>query len=130
MFNCKKIIVLGSALIVILTLVGASCAKKTAETSTNPTVAGTSTDQSYFSEDAKVMFFYSDLCSWCKKEKEILKELVTEGYKVKPMDVAKDTGLWQQYNIEGTPTFIAPDGTRLVGYQDKEKLKAFLDKYK
>lgn len=98
-----------------------------------PTVAGAETDNSdtpYFSQDAKVMLFYSEYCSWCIKEKEVLKELSKDGYKVKPMDVGKNQSYWTDYQINGTPTFIAPDGTRAVGYQDKEKLKAFLDKYK
>src|SRR3990167_5800044 len=126
----KKINILFVIIITSLIFVGAAWSKDNKDQSSSfsqAQVAGTSTD--YFAEDAKVMYFYSDFCSWCKKEKEILAQLSPEGYKVKPMDVAKDTNLWQQYNIEGTPTFIAPDGTRLVGYQDKEKLKAFLDKY-
>lgn len=105
----------------------------TTENQNEPKVAGTtaeSTDQPYFSQDAKVMLFYSEYCSWCIKQKDVLKELVPDGYRVKPMDVGKNQNYWQEYQITGTPTLIAPDGTKLVGYQDKEKLKEFLDKYK
>jgi len=84
----------------------------------------------YFDQNAKVMFFYSDLCSWCQKEKPVLKELAKEGFRVKPMNVDAQPGLWTQYKIEGTPIFIASDGQRLIGYQEKEKLREFLEKYK
>ena len=90
----------------------------------------TGTD-SYFAEDAKVMYFYSDGCHWCQKEKaEVLPKLGAEGYKVKPMNVGTDTSLWTKYNIEGTPTFVAANGDRLVGYQEYDALKKFLDSHK
>lgn len=84
----------------------------------------------YFSEDAKVMFFYSDFCHWCQQEKEVLAELGKEGYKVKPMNVGEKPELGQQYNISGTPTFVAENGERLVGYKEKEPLKTWLDQHK
>lgn len=132
MINIKKLTLIGT-IIVALTLVGATCKNsqntiKNNEPTSQSAVAGASTE--YYSDDAKVMEFYSDYCSWCQKEKQVLAELAPSGYKVKSMNVGTNTDLWKQYNIEGTPTFIAPDGTRLVGYQDKEALKAFLDKYK
>ena len=83
-----------------------------------------------YDENAKVMFFYSESCGWCQKEKQVLDELAKDGYKVKPMDVKANPDIWTQYKISGTPTFIAPDGQRLVGYTEKEKLKEFLEKYK
>ena len=108
-----------------------SSSKNTTPTSSPASTSPTSSTQlSAYDENAKVMFFYSDLCSWCQKEKTVLEELAKEGYKVKPMDVKANPALWAQYNISGTPTFIAPDGQKLVGYQEKEKLKEFLDKYK
>lgn len=138
----KKVVLLVSVFLIIA-FAGASCnnsnnsSNGNGNNSVSPSpmeskVAGVSTGDTaeYFSEEAKVMFFYSDYCGWCTKQKEVLKELTSEGYKVKPMNVGKNQDLWKQYNIEGTPTFIAPDGTKLVGYQDKDKLKAFLDKYK
>lgn len=84
----------------------------------------------YFNQNAKVMFFYQDSCSWCQKEESILEDLAKDGYRVKPMDVKARPDLWNQYNITGTPTFIAPDGTHLNGYTEKAQLKEFLDKYK
>ncbi len=95
--------------------------------SANATVAGAA---SYFAEDAKVMYFYSDYCHWCEQEKEVLAELGNEDYKVKPMNVGENPDLWKQYNIEGTPTFIAANGERLVGFQKKDALKSWLDQHK
>lgn len=93
-------------------------------------VAGTTTE-SYFSDDAKVMYFYSDFCHWCQKEKdEVFPELGKQGYKVKPMNVGSDPSLGQKYNISGTPTFIAENGERLVGFQTIDPLKTFLDAHK
>lgn len=86
-------------------------------------------ESAYFSEDAKIMFFYSDGCSWCQKEKVVLGELSAEGYKVKPMNVGKDTSLWEEYKIDGTPTFIAPNGDRLPGYTEKDELKKWMDSH-
>lgn len=95
-------------------------------------VAGTTTSENqYFADDAKVMYFYSDYCHWCQKEKEeVLEPLGKEGYKVKPMNVGEKPELAKQYNISGTPTFIADNGARLVGFQNKDELKAFLDTHK
>ncbi|KKQ17967.1 MAG: hypothetical protein US31_C0012G0008 [Berkelbacteria bacterium GW2011_GWA1_36_9] len=94
-------------------------------------VAGISTAKPFFAEDAKVMFFYSDFCHWCvKEENEVLTPLVQEGYKVKPMNVGEKPELGQQFNVTGTPTFIAENGDRLVGFQTKDVLKAFLDAHK
>lgn len=94
-------------------------------------VAGTTSDQAYFAEDAKVSYFYSDFCHWCQKEKaEVLEPLSKEGYTVKPMNVGEKPELGTQFQVTGTPTFIASNGDRLVGFQDKDKLKAFLDTHK
>ena len=48
----------------------------------NQEVAGTTTEV-YFAEDAKVMYFYTDTCHWCEKEKEVLNELAKEDFRVK-----------------------------------------------
>ena len=57
----------------------------------------------YFSDDAKVMYFYSDFCHWCQKEKdEVFPELGKLGYQVKPMNVGENPDLGKQYNISGT----------------------------
>jgi len=108
---------------------------KGAESKNQNSVSGqnalaTSAVPEYFDDSAKVMFFYSDYCGWCQKQKEVLKSIAIDGYKVKPMDVGEYPDYWQLYNIEGTPTFVAPDGKRMVGYQKAEELKAFLDLYK
>ena len=85
----------------------------------------------YFSDDAKVMYFYSDFCHWCQKEKdEVFPELGKLGYQVKPMNVGENPSLGKQYNVTGTPTFIADNGDRLVGFQTLDPLKTFLDAHK
>lgn len=98
---------------------------------TSPQVSGeNTTDVKYFDENASVMYFYSDYCSWCLKEKEVLTKLGDEGYRVKSMNVGENQNYWKDYNISGTPTFIAKNGDRLEGYQDLDKLKPWLDQHK
>jgi len=98
----------------------------------NEEVAGQATSQpAYFDQNAKVMFFYSDSCPHCQREKsEVLEPLGAEGYKVKPMNVGENPAVGQQFNISGVPTFVAENGDRLVGYQTKDALKAWLDQHK
>jgi len=86
-------------------------------------------ESKYFSENAKIMYFYSDSCHWCQQEKTVLGELGYEGYRLKPMNVGEDQSLWKKYEISGTPTFIAPNGDKLIGYREKAELKAWLDKH-
>ena len=84
----------------------------------------------FFSDEASVMYFYSDFCHWCQKEKdEVLAELGKEGYQVKPMNVGEKPELGKEFNITGTPTFVAANGDRLVGFQEVEALKTFLDQH-
>lgn len=127
--------IIGLILVVGLGLMGyLKLSKK--EISANPApsreVAGQQTAAAdYFSEDAKVMFFYSDFCHWCQKEKdEVLSVLGKGGYKVKPMNVGEKPDLGQQYNVTGTPTFIAANGERLVGFQTLDQLKPWLEQHK
>lgn len=82
-----------------------------------------------FAAEAKVMYFYSDACNYCVLQKPILDELAQEGYRVKPMDVEANRSLWQQYNVRGTPTFVAENGDRVVGLQEKDDLRRFLDEH-
>lgn len=84
----------------------------------------------FFSDEASVMYFYSDFCHWCQEEKKVLEELGKEGYKVKPMNVGEKPELGKEFNITGTPTFIAPGSDPLIGYKTKEELKAWLDQHK
>ena len=105
------------------------------KTSSVPAQVASESTPNYYSEDASVMEFYSDYCSWCIKEKDVLTKLGNEGYKVKPMNVGADPDLATQYKIfegqnSGTPTFIAKNGDRLVGYQEYNTLKAWLDQHK
>jgi len=102
-------------------------------TGSNQGVAGSTTaSPSYFSENATVLYFYTDTCHWCIKEKDVLAELGKEGYQVKPMNLGEKPELASQYKVTGTPTFIAKngEGERQAGFLDKDPLKAWLDKNK
>lgn len=97
--------------------------------SSSPVIAGTAAAE-YFSDDAKVMYFYSDFCHWCQKEKdEVLIPLGKDGYRVKPMNVGEKPDLGTQFNVNGTPTFVASNGDRLVGFKEKNELKSWLDQH-
>lgn len=80
-----------------------------------------------FDDSAPVKYFYSDTCYYCKLQKPILDELAGEGYRVKPMDLLANPALGRPYNVTGTPTFVAENGDRVVGLQEKEVLRKFLD---
>ena len=138
----KKFVIFGIIFVVIVAivvwlLVGYSGDSNTGEVQGTKTDDGQKTEDSvkevpeskYFSEDAQIMYFYSDSCSWCQKQKVVLGELSSDGYKFKPMDVGKNTSLWQEYKIDGTPTFIAPNGDRLPGYTEGNELKKWVDNH-
>ncbi len=87
-------------------------------------------DVEYFDDNAPVMYFWQEYCGYCRDQKKILQEISNQdNLKVKSMDVGNNQEFKKQYNIEGTPTFIAPDGSRLEGFQKKEALVQFLQKY-
>lgn len=84
----------------------------------------------YFGSNAKVMFFYRDGCIWCEKEKTVLELLAKDGYTVKPMHLDVHPEFWNQYGIQATPTFIGPDGKKVIGYLEYMPMRALLDSYK
>ncbi len=93
--------------------------------------AKTTETEPYFDNSAAVMYFYSPNCSHCQEEKSVLTDLSNDGYRVKPMNVLDHPDYAKQYNIEGTPTFISQKGgAKLVGFQDRTTLKAWLDQHK
>lgn len=140
----KKI---GLLLIPLLGIIFLSGCAKIVKTSDTGSVAGTNTatnntpttnnepatqpvtDTSFFDDASPVWFFYSDSCGWCTKQKEVLSQLSSEGYRVKSMDVGKNQSYWTDYKIDGTPTFIANNGKgeKATGYKDKDPLKSWLD---
>jgi len=125
------ILIVGLGLIGYLRLSKKQVIANPLSSSSTQTVASTADASSYFSQDAKVMYFYSDLCHWCQKEKdEVFPEIGKLGYKVKPMNVGENPELGKQYNITGTPTFIAANGDPLVGFKTVDELKAWLDTHK
>lgn len=87
--------------------------------------------ESYFDDNATVMYFYSPDCSHCIDEIPILTELAQEGFRVKPMNIKDNPGAADQYKIKGTPEFISlKDGARLEGFQQKEPLKKWLGEHR
>ncbi|MGA2666546.1 MAG: thioredoxin family protein [Patescibacteria group bacterium] len=129
------IIVIGIVLVVIVVFAIFGYSKISnnsgGSATSSPSPTALSQNQTYFSSDAKIMFFYSDYCHWCQQEEaDVLPDLGKQGYKLKPMDIATDSNLASQYKIDGTPTFIAANGDRLTGYQDENTLKAWLDQHK
>ena len=124
----KKIIIL--PILFSLLLIGASCSGKTSEGSSSSTNTESITETpAYFNENSAIMYFYSDECSWCIKEKENLNQLYAEGYNFKPMNVGKDPALGEEYKIEGFPTFIAKNGDKLIGYQEIDSLREWLKQH-
>ncbi len=84
---------------------------------------------SFADETSPVWYFYSDTCQFCIKQKPILEELAQEGYRVKLMDVGRNPSLWKQFQVSGTPTFIADNGKgeRITGLTQKDALRAYLE---
>ncbi len=81
----------------------------------------------YEDNASPVMFFYSDVCPHCAAMKPILTKLSDQGYRVKPMDVQANKDYWNTYSIDGTPTWIAANGDRLVGEQSEYGLQTWLE---
>lgn len=124
------ILIVGLGLISYLKLSKKQVVANPEPSSPTQNVAAATDSSLYFSQDAKVMYFYSDFCHWCQKEKEqVLPELGKEGYKLKPMNVGENPDLAKKYNITGTPTFVAANGDQLVGYQTADALKDWLNKH-
>jgi len=121
-------------LIVLILAIGAlsywGFKKSDTKETSSPQVSGATSEAAYFDDNASVMFFYSDYCGHCVAQKADLEKMAPEGYRVKPMNVGEHQDYWQQYNIEGTPTFVAKNGDRLVGHRDITELKAWLDQHK
>ncbi|HLC38119.1 MAG TPA: thioredoxin family protein [Candidatus Norongarragalinales archaeon] len=82
--------------------------------------------QNYADDASPVMYFYSESCKFCQQQKPILRELAEEGYRVKMMNVDGNPEYWAQYEISGTPTFLAGNGDRQVGLTQKDALRAWL----
>ena len=90
-----------------------------------------SANSSQTATDLKIpAFFYTDYCPHCAKMKPIVRELQEEGYQIEWVNVEENDRLAEKYQIIGVPTFIRPDGERLIGEQSKEELRRFLRGYK
>ncbi len=83
--------------------------------------------KTYADGNSPVMYFYSDQCSHCRAQIPVLEELAKEGYRVKIMDVLAHPEYWEQYGVSGTPTFLAANGDKQVGFTQKEELRAWFE---
>lgn len=127
------VVVLIGLVIGIWAAVRGSESKTATQTEEKPQIAGTQANsEKYFSDTAKVKYFYSPSCHWCQEEAKVLEKLSEQGYKVRPMDVNNDPARQEfvDAGFSGTPSFLGPDSQKKVGYQDEGELKAFLEKYK
>jgi len=89
--------------------------------------SGGSGAKTYVDDNSPVMYFYSAQCSHCRAQTPILEELAKEGYRVKLMDVLAHPEYWEQYGVSGTPTFLAANGDKQVGFTQKEELRAWFE---
>ena len=89
--------------------------------------SGGSDSKAYTDDNSPVMYFYSPQCKFCKEQEPILQELGKEGYRVKLMDVLAHPEYWAQFNVTGTPTFLAANGDKQVGLTQKAELRAWLE---
>lgn len=80
-------------------------------------------------DSSEILYFYSETCHWCQKQKPIVEELEKEGVKFKWVNLDEDRESGTQYQITGTPTFIIGD-KRLEGFREKEVLKNFWEENK
>lgn len=85
-------------------------------------------EQARISQD-KIMYFYSDTCGVCIKQKPIIEELEKEGVQFEKMNVGEHQEYISQYEISGTPSFIFKD-KRLSGFQSKETIKKLWEENK
>lgn len=124
-------IICGAILVIaIAILVAFPWGSKTAKETGGAASASISETEVYFDKTAKVKYYYSPYCSWCKEEAKVLIVLAKDGYRVNPQNVYANPQLGTDAKVEGTPTFIAENGDRLDGYQVEEKLRDFLEKHK
>jgi hypothetical protein len=69
--------------------------------------------------DKKITMYGSVSCPWCQKEKSNF----GESFKYVPyVECSIEPQKCLAMNIESIPTWVFPDGQRLVGYQSLEKL--------
>ena len=69
--------------------------------------------------DKGIAMYGADSCSYCRAEKAEFKSAFQY---INYIECDKEPEKCAEANIEGTPTWIFPDGTRLVGKQGLERL--------
>ena len=88
--------------------------------------------QEFLEKDGtKLLAFTAIWCGPCKMVKPVLEELDKEGHNIGFVDVDENTKLAQDWGVRNVPTLIVVpvngDNTKLIGYQNKEKIKELLE---
>lgn len=78
-------------------------------------------------------YFFSPICVHCQAFTPVLMPIAKElNINIAQLNVYEYEDLWNEYNIEATPTFIrfenGKEVTRFVGALEEADLRAFLDK--
>ncbi len=115
MRNLDKKIIIGAVVVAVLVLLGVFY------------YVGANSAPIYSSPNSPVMYFYQDDCPHCIAMHPIMLDLGAQGYRVKLMDAQTNPAYWSQYNIVGTPTWVAANGDRLIGEQSEAALQAWLN---
>ncbi len=84
------------------------------------------TPLAYHDAASPVKYFYSPSCAACLAVKPTLEKLAAEGYFVNALDVLRNESLWEEYSLEGTPTWLAANGDRIIGVQGEARLREWL----
>lgn len=83
------------------------------------------------STDDRVLFFASPYCGPCEEAKEVIAKDPELKKRIRVVDTTTDRGdkLAAAHKIEATPTFVRPDGKRLVGLPDGPRGLASLKRF-
>ncbi|ARI78091.1 thioredoxin family protein [Halobacillus mangrovi] len=79
------------------------------------------------SGEPTTVYFYSPTCSHCQRTTPVVVPMVQElGIDLKKMNVLEFDKMWNEYNIEGTPTIIHfEDGEEAARIKGEQNVDAF-----
>lgn len=79
----------------------------------------------------QLLCFSASWCKYCHQMKPILKQLETEGYDLRYIDITNDDKPARRWNVKGLPAFIAvragKELGRIEGLTTIGRLRALLD---
>lgn len=80
----------------------------------------------------KLKFFYTEWCSFCKKMKPSIDNLISDGYNIEMIDADDEYTVADEYKIDKIPTFVLEDKgmeiNRWVGLLESKEIKKILYK--